>query len=980
MLILATVAVIGVGFLVYWLVQPPPTVSQVQRQRPIEVVPATRPVGAETPSIVGAGEGVWVKRFNQDTGALLSQFRGARFDPPGDGTYRVTKPEAEFFLGNGQFLRVRGQSGVIVTDAAAMSQDDLQSTPTTPPSRGELENVTIELFDRIDATNPMLTVELPNAAFDNDTFRIYTQDYRADGRTIAADQVPVKVRGVDYDFDGKGLTIRWNERNARLEFMEIAHGGRLLIKNPDKLGGLSYRGLNTATLPEMFAAADETAVAEVLQGGEPGELYRATFFDDVRIAQGDVPLVDGAVMHVDFMLEEDEADSEMPATQESKSKPAETSKKESPQKKPREKKKDEPIEVVWTGKLRLAPADHRPEKRIVPGTALVRIEGGDKPVVLEQNGQHIDCAAVLLETASQTFYAESSDRFPVHVTDPKGTTITTTAMSYSMERNVVTLLGNSRAEFPVKMKEKDEILVTEWTDACRLELNENRDAISVRQAVLTGEVVVQHPQLSLSADELGFKFNPSPADAPADENQTAQKLDIELIAARGNVDCRLRDEEGERLIQCDDLKLETGVDATGELYARRITADGNVQSADPDHQLSAGSLSVAVKPADKPGKYEVEEFEAQGDVHMNTADGATLSADQILADGKQIKLIGQPARLTEGEQRFAGPIVQILPESQEIRVLGEGTGRIVQTDKTRATTRPIDMTWKQSIVLEGKSNLIRIEGGVTITTDDDEYGTITARGDRMQVSLQEKPVAAGTETKTSAKDDSRIGFAENLDFVENKEVVGVTLSDNVQVNSIKLADDGSLKKRLALLAPVVTYSVTDGNAVVPGAGRMLYQDYVQADATDDPASPSARGDTAFAWSREMRFDELSHQATMSGDVKIVHQPENKEDRFTLNADEVVAELSPTVESDSTSGFHMRRLIARGDLTFVAADAEMSADMIEYDPETHLLIGRWDGYNQAVLTQGIQSWRAEEVQVNVKTWQLGMTNATASVRQ
>ena len=46
--------------------------------------------------------------------------------------------------------------------------------------------------------------------------------------------MPVTVRGRDYDFDGRGLRIQWNELNQRLQLLEIAHGESLTVKNRAK--------------------------------------------------------------------------------------------------------------------------------------------------------------------------------------------------------------------------------------------------------------------------------------------------------------------------------------------------------------------------------------------------------------------------------------------------------------------------------------------------------------------------------------------------------------------------------------------------------------------------------------------------------------------------------------------------------------------------------------------------------------------------
>src|SRR5207244_11364609 len=89
------------------------------------------------------------------------------------------------------------------------------------PRRGRLNDVVVKLYrdvaDRAAeaagkaGTGPMLTMVTNNIAFDNESFEMSTESYRdANGRTGPAAQVPIHVFG-DYDFDGRGLKLRWNE-------------------------------------------------------------------------------------------------------------------------------------------------------------------------------------------------------------------------------------------------------------------------------------------------------------------------------------------------------------------------------------------------------------------------------------------------------------------------------------------------------------------------------------------------------------------------------------------------------------------------------------------------------------------------------------------------------------------------------------------------------------------------------------------------
>ena len=112
---------------------------------------------------------------------------------------------------------------------------DIQGAPASQsPRAGDLKDVTLLVLDGLDvpAEQATVTMTMPNASFDNELFRISTEAYRDErGRLIARDQVPVKIRG-EYEFDGKGLTIIYNQQYGRIDRLEIAHGRRLLIKKP----------------------------------------------------------------------------------------------------------------------------------------------------------------------------------------------------------------------------------------------------------------------------------------------------------------------------------------------------------------------------------------------------------------------------------------------------------------------------------------------------------------------------------------------------------------------------------------------------------------------------------------------------------------------------------------------------------------------------------------------------------------------------
>ena len=57
---------------------------------------------------VAPGENVYFERFDPQTGQRTSRIRADRYQELSDGRWLVARPEADFFLRNGQVLRISG--------------------------------------------------------------------------------------------------------------------------------------------------------------------------------------------------------------------------------------------------------------------------------------------------------------------------------------------------------------------------------------------------------------------------------------------------------------------------------------------------------------------------------------------------------------------------------------------------------------------------------------------------------------------------------------------------------------------------------------------------------------------------------------------------------------------------------------------------------------------------------------------------------
>ena len=160
----------------------------------------------------------------------------------------MVEPQAEFYQyppGRVQRVCITGKSGDIEVQQTPGGGSSMSGKGVSgPPKRGWLKDVMIQLFpDELGPSRgkPSLTLVTDNINFDNERFVVrHGRTRGTDGSVIPADQVPIHVTG-DYDFEGRGLTLIWNDLEGRLDDLHIAHGEYLTINHPGS-GGSSLMG------------------------------------------------------------------------------------------------------------------------------------------------------------------------------------------------------------------------------------------------------------------------------------------------------------------------------------------------------------------------------------------------------------------------------------------------------------------------------------------------------------------------------------------------------------------------------------------------------------------------------------------------------------------------------------------------------------------------------------------------------------------
>jgi len=228
------------------------------------------------------------------------------------------------------------------------------------------------------------------------------------------------------------------------------------------------------------------------------------------------------------------------------------------------------------------------------------------------------------------------------------------------------------------------------------------------------------------------------------------------------------------------------------VFPREVVADGRVHAFDPDKSITAGHLDAMLLakagPATKasPDDIALESLFASTDVHALMKGNTTADADQLritTVDGKQQVDLWGPngVKLNNGKgTRLAGQIVHLVPDRKGVSVEGPGSiNTILPASTTKAASkspprlvdgpgsmktirpasptkaasksppRPIDISWTDSMSMDGIDNIADMLGNVTVKNID--AGTVsTVTGDKAHIDLVDTPK---NSTQATSPDD-----------------------------------------------------------------------------------------------------------------------------------------------------------------------------------------------------------------------------------
>ena len=751
LLVICTLLVLIGGFAAYWFLQPPSRAGQNIAKEQVDVPPLKQ---GDPHNRLRPGTNAWFMEFDAVTGDLVRKFRATEYLPQNNGTILVKKPEVWFYSPNHQQVHLSGIDGeIVMKDIPDLSVDSAlphDKAPPAPPNRGRINHVTIDLIDPNPRNNLVMTTN--NVQFDNDTLLITTESYVDEkGNVVPADQVPVHVEG-NYKFDGLGLSMRWNDKDGRLEMLEIAHGRQLEIDDASGFSGFSPGLAAPATrptamriLPIAIASTDARSAGDAIKASKnpaarsstakqrPNKPprapavptpYLATFNDNVTITQGALSSVVADRMEVQFMTKQEAA---KPATQ-----PAEGSKhveltptaavtlptpatvpapQTLPVTQPATRPAEPPVIIRWTGKLTIVPTPANKRMSVPSGSAIVSLFGKPVRIIRTNPGSgerdDIQAASVIYHTSDRSATLLNSPELPLVVlkkfaagkTEPSST-ITTGSIDYVAAQRLATLTGPGTVLAPADETAPDKgNLDVKWQRGARIQLADSgsQDQMSVRQMDLSGNVDVKHPQLALRSQELSLFFTPQSA--------AATKPAIAPVAESSEPSTRPSGSSRSQM-QLDRVLATTGV------WCQLTDAQGKKQTVEGDslELLTAPSGNHQFQPRQVNAAGSVHAYDGQQDLHAGRVELTLKPATNKESKAKKPATTvasTQPAK----RQSDQPPVELERMDATDHVVVNRADGSVVTGDQLEVTT-PNDQTHIRLVgapdaqVIDAKKNVM----------------------------------------------------------------------------------------------------------------------------------------------------------------------------------------------------------------------------------------------------------------------------------
>ena len=985
--LLALGVFLGGYFALAWLMPGPQSVAQRETS-------AVAPLLRQSQRIIGDIDGVTFRSHDTKTGAAVAEVRIGEYRRSSDEQVLLRSIEATILLGEGSGLvTLSAPTGTVELEAGVEEQDRITPETLGTADLARLKDVTVRWYGEASAlargpSAALLALRVDNLVYDNRGFSLFTDDTEIAGATVLADDVPVEVRGRDYDFDGYGLLMRWDAQTRRPMLVRVARGERLTIKTkrgfmPEKIVGSGdgkpwpdrggpVAGLMLASLDRQSAdRAVAHALASVVRQEAPRQLYRATMSQNLQAVQGGITKLEADLATVFFSAEsvsfkqgakEPGRRSTQPAAA-----PATHAVSEEP---------FEPITLYWKGGLlieAIEPSDGIPALRSGDDMHL-RLEGA--PLVMREEG--VEARGRRLDFAKLADELELSGdaQTPVTLVEAEGSTLVT--------NRLVARPGAGTARAPAagyaEVISGHEALQLRWERECDFSFTKGSSGEQQLKSVeARGTVRVRHPEVSLDSEALDVTLVPA-----ADGSNSPQ---LESVFAEEQVLCQIAGDEPTRFTS-DRLRLtfEKGLD--GPVTA---LAEGKVSSLQGGQHLFADALRVLLAP-DEAAELQLVEMTATGNVHGSDDDGRTYRAEFLRATPLAVQEPGQPrrqdfsirlegvdarpAKVEMGDESLLGQALEFNSHDETVHVPGAGR---IQTLQEGPGGRPLPLAVKWTGSMTGTRRQVDIAEGVELSgreepTGDNPIGTdISFRSDSATILLKEPVVGKEAAGAPQVAADPATHPAELAGSVEK-----LILTGNLRATVEERLNDALLRSfDLRAEALEAWPAEQTARVEIPSPGRVLVRDLrppLPGPPTTRPIAEGFRGNAAVEWKSRLEFDPESGLLRLLGGVTLAVEPvslgagaQQAGRTFRLDAEEAHVQTQRSADGRT----EMKSATAAGQARFSTDGLSLEGGRIEFDPLSQRISARGEAGSPVLLFDGdgAPTGRFAEVVYNLQTGQI-----------
>ncbi len=963
----AVVCVVAVGFILVRAVTTPPTTGPDGTGEAF---------GGSDPDPLGqdGAQGLHIQLMDRnDRTRLSAELRSETLEPFQAQRYKVTKPRATMYLEDGRVV-------YIVSDTGDLVMPDRAKAPETGTLKG---NVVVRLFDASadgqqfnpEDTEPSLVWRGSSLTFDATLGEASTNE-------------PFVLTSAGFEFEADDAKVLINQTLERLERFTVRQGGTLVyFDQPEGAPATDP----TEPAPSVREATQPQAAPGGAQPGTPPAeataipprapietFYQAAMRDgivlerhgqrvdsdglDIYARTIDNKLPPNAIAR--FEAEPGAAPSTPavpPASEQAGTPPG-----AAPPTAPGDQGEQpvladqtttlpadtavtgpEHTTLTWTGVLEVRPLSAEPPE-LASNHLLARFTAEQSGIVSFSDAiSGASGQSAMVEygfTTQDLILSGPSQESSVFVTSP--------SMGHASMGRIEVSLATGRAIVPGPFSVVGADQVSRIDSRQRAELT-----FAVREGRLTGELLealfigsarAADAAASLKADSLHAYFKPDAAgESRLDRLLAEQQVLLDDGQGAGG--------------QCDKLDTRFAAD-TDHPVPESFTADGNVRFRDRTGKIDSEHLHALLRETES-GGLEVTKAWAEGAVVLaRHADQIDITGERLFADTDAQYLevedkTGQ-ARVVRGPTQIAGTLVQLNGVERSALVQGAGyfdhrTGDGDQAAHVRAE-------WAEGMAFDDGSGKLECLGAVEAVHEPDAFTRERIVAELVRVQLDprgetDEPADPDQPLEALAGEDRAIrtvyaagrayfGVGEELAVIESARYASPLpeAKEPAPGDAPKSEADPALERAFRLSGVEILSDNQAGTLDVPGRGRLFVADL--RPAPDGSAQADDRGAALFDWRGSLHADRNLGAAEMLEGVQMNHSRTSDGMRSMLESARLRINFAPAAEETEDLFGGLRSAIADTSVYLRTDARELTADLLEYDPDAGIARALGDGFN------------------------------------